>query len=460
MRNRLLVSLFFMAFGAGAGALTMSWTHGQPPRELPPDLIAPDGKAPPVVLPPPDVRPASGNAVLPKAPSEAVKATAKPTLFDRFRHLESLPELTRQMVMSAQLGMEWLHRYHQPNGLFLVGYLPAVNQPMEGDNYLYQVKSAFVLARAARCTGDERYVVRANQAVLTLMSGTTTEGGVRRPAQQSVVCNRLAAAAYLVMAIHELPEPAADLLAKAEELCAFLMLQQRGDGSLHYVDGNDNPLTLDPGGVNHYPGPALYAIALSQRARPSNAKLEVLRKALPFYRKWFKEHPDPSFTAWMTAACVEAWLLTKENVCAEFAFEMIDWLCALQYEQSPDPRKPLWRGGFKTVTNEKSESSPPNLNAALYAQGIADCCRLIRQMPAPDVERYEKYRSTLIRALQFLTTLQFTDANTLHIAANYRLMLIGGFHPTHMDGNLRVDQSAQAVSAFIQFLASGADRSQ
>jgi hypothetical protein len=81
-------------------------------------------------------------------------------------------------------------------------------------------------------------------------------------------------------------------------------------------------------------------------------------------------------------------------------------------------------------------------------------------MPTPDVERYEKYRSTLIRALQFVSTLQFTDPNTLHIAANYRLMLVGGFHPTHSDGNLRVDQTAQAVSAFIQFLASGVDRVQ
>ena len=460
MRNRLLISLMFLVLGAAGGAITMSLTRGQtPPRPLPPDLVAPDIKSPPpVIVPVTDIRPASNNPTVTKAP--VVPTKARPTAFDRFRNLESLPELTKQTVMSVQLGMEWLHRYHQPNGLFLPGYLPAVNQSLDGDNYLYQVKSAFVLARAARFTGDERYSVRANQAVLTLMTATTMDGAVRRPAQQSVVCNRLAAAAYLVMAIHELPDPAADLLAKAEELCAFILGQQRDDGSLHYVDVADNPLTVDPNGVNHYPGPALYAIALSQRARPSNAKNEMVRKSIAHYRKWFKEHADPSFTAWMTAACVEAYVHSKDNGYVEFAFEMTDWLCALQHEQTPDPRKPLWRGGFKVVTNGRVESAPPNLDAALYAQGIADCCRLIRQMPTPDVERYEKYRSTLIRALQFLSTLQFTDSNTLHIAANYRMMLVGGFHPTHTDGNLRVDQTAQAVSAFIQYLAGGVDRAQ
>jgi hypothetical protein len=458
MRNRLLISLLFVSLGAAGGAITMSWTHGQQsPRTLPPELVAPDGKAPPIVVPPIDVRPASTNTPPAKV---AVAPKAKPSAWDRFRNLDSLPEVTRQMVMSTQLGMEWLHRYHQPNGLFLSGYLPAVNQPLEGDNLLYQVKAAFVLARAARFTGDERYAVRANQAVLTLMTGTTVESNYRRPAQQSVVCNRLAFAAFLVMAIHELPDPAADLMAKADELCAFIVQQARDDGSLQYVDGNDNSLTLDPNGVNHYPGAALYAIALSCRSKPANAKVELLRKALPHYRKWFKEHPEPSFTGWMTAACVEAWILTKENTFAEFAIEMTDWLCTLQHEQSPDPRKPLWRGGFKVAANGKVETAVPNLDSALHAQSIADCCRLVRQMPTPDIERFEKYRSALIRALQFVSTLQFTEANTLHIAANYRLMLVGGFHPTHSDGNLRVDQSAQAVSAFIQFLASGADRAQ
>jgi hypothetical protein len=460
MRNRLLGRVALILLGGLAGVLTMAWTHGQappPPRDLPPDFKVPDAKTPPAVRPVVGTNTVKLSAV---APAPAPKPRA-PVAWDRFRNFEKLPDFTRQMAMSALTGMEWLHRYNQAHGLFLSGYLPAVNQPIEEEHLFHQAFAAFVLARAARFTGDERYAVRANQAVLALLAGTSVEPGapgVRRPAQPSVVCNRLGTAGFLVLAVCELPEPAADLVGKAEELCAFIRQQQRDDGTLSVVDSPTEVAEAD--GVNRYPGVALCAVAASQRLRPAAWKTELLRKAVPAYRKWFKEHPDPAFVPWMTAACVEAYLMSKDAAPAEFAFEMNDWLCALQYEQSPDPRKPLWRGGFKSVRGGKVEAASPGIEAAPYAQSLADCCRLVRSMNAPDLTRYDRYRTSLVRAAQFLTSLQFTESNTLHFASNYRMMLVGGFHPTHADGNLRIEQSAAGVSAFIQFLACGADRTQ
>jgi hypothetical protein len=89
---------------------------------------------------------------------------------------------------------------------------------------------------------------------------------------------------------------------------------------------------------------------------------------------------------------------------------------------------------------------------------LADACRMIRQMDRPDTGRYDRYRTTLTRALQFLTTLQYGDENTLHFAAHFRPALVGGFHPSHTDGTLRIDHTAVAVAAFTQFLIAGADR--
>jgi hypothetical protein len=455
MRSHVIGRVALIVVGGLAGAATMSWTSGQtpPPRDLP------NLKANEVKSPTPTLQPVTGTNALPKAVAPAPKLRAA-VAFDRFRNLENVPEPTRQMVLSALTGMEWLHRYNQPNGMFFHGYLPALNQSMEGDHFLHQAMATFTLARAARFTGDERYLVRANQAVLTLLSGTTSEPatpGIRRPTQPSVVCNRLAAASYIVMAIHELPEPAVDMVAKAEELCAFIRQQQREDGSMSTADSSNEGAPADAE-ANQYPGLALYALALSQRGKIAAWKTEALKKAVGFYRKAFKQNPRPDFVPWMSAACVECYLATKDNPFAEFVFEMNDWLSGLQYEQSPDPRRPLWRGGFKSVANGKAETTPPGIEAALYAQSLADACRLLRQMTSPDLARYERYRATLIRALQFLETLQFTEANSLHIAASYRYMLVGGFHPTHVDGNLRIDQSAAGVSAFIQFLVSGADR--
>ncbi len=334
---------------------------------------------------------------------------------------------------------------------------------MEGDHFLHQALAAFVLARSARFMGDDNFTVRANQTVLTLLASTTIDPatpGVRRPAQPSIICNRLAAAGFLAMTIHELPEPAPDLLVKADELCAFIRQHQRADGSFSLGDAADeDSAAADPDGVNQFVGPALFALALNQRARPAGGKVETLHKAIGYYRKWFHDHPHPDLVPWLTAACVECYVLTKDKAYADFALEMTDWLCGLQYADAPDPRRPLWRGGFHGSAHGKGET-PPGIEAALYAQSLADACRLIRQMPAPDVQRYDRYRLALIRALHFLTTLQYTEATTMHFAASHRHLLVGGFHPSHVDGNLRVDQSAAAVSAFIQFLASGADRGQ
>ncbi len=461
MRKILLTRIALIVAGGLAGAFTFSLTVGQTPvpNYPPPPYQQPGVKAPSPVQPVSAISPEmSRAATLPPAVQRAAVA------YDQFRNLESLPEPTRQMVMSALKGMEWLHRYNQNNGLFLRGYLPAVNQTLEGENYLEQAMAAFVLSRSARFTGDERYAIRASQTALTLLTRTSVDppgSGIRRPAEPSIICNRLATAGFLVLAIHELPEPTPDLLAKAEELCAFIRQQQRQDGSLSYVDTpTDDPLAVDPEGINRYPGPALAALAMSLRSRPSPGKTESLRKAVVYYRKWFREHPHPDMAPWMTAACADAYTATKDEHFAEFALEMNDWLCGLQYVESPDPRRPQWRGGFKKIANGKLQSAAPGIDAALYAQSVADCCRLIRQMPKPDTQRHDRYREAAIRSLQFLSTLQFSESNTMHISVNYRDLLVGGFHPTHMDGNLRIDQTAAGVSAFVQFLVSGADKAQ
>ncbi len=456
MRVRLPAMLLLITLATLASVFTFPWAPAQnPPQPLPTALPAVD-----VIQPVPKsnaIQPvtADGTAVTPK---QVAKARRVP--FDRFRNLEALSPPNRQMVMTTLMGMEWLHRYNQPNGLFLHGYVPALNQTMEGDHFLHQARAAFALARSAKFTGDERFSARAQQSVLTLLTMTSIDPatGVRRPAQPSLVCSRLQAAGLLAMTIFELPDAAADLTTKGEEIVAFIRQMQAADGSLTYIDAPGE--LIDPDGINQHPGPALYALAMSHRQRPTAQKADTLRKAATYYRKWFREHADPEFIPWMTAACVEAYAGSREGVYAEFAMEMNDWLCGMQYADAPDPRRLHWRGGFKSFSKGKIESTAPEIETAMYAQSLADSCRLIRMMQTPDLQRYDRYRTALLRSLQFVGSLQYTESNTLHFSDPYRPKLVGGFHPNHADGNLRIDQSAMAVSAFVQFLSSGADRSE
>jgi hypothetical protein len=386
------------------------------------------------------------------APKEQTKtqpiqhASAVPTPAPR--DLTQLPPLQKQIWLSAQRGAEWLYRANGPDGRFTHGLVPALKTPLEGDHYLRQAGAAMALARAARFTRDDRYAARATQAIVALLADTSLDSNdprVRHTIFPPGAVNALAAAGLLVLAIHELPAPAEDLLARSEQLCNFIRKQQLSDGSLQGkpdLEEADDPTT--------YPGVALYGLMRSQQRQPAAWKTDVVRNALPYYKAWWRLHKNMAFIPWQTAAYTEAFLLTKERAFAEFVFEMNDWICTLQYQGFDDPKQVYWSGGFKSYVDNKALDTPPQITTAAYAEGLTEACRVARQ--SADLDRHKTYSATLERALLFLTTLQYTESNTQHFADWYRPMLQGGFHVSHQDGNLRIDYTQHAVSAIVQYL--------
>ena len=439
MRSRLALAAGLLVLVIAAGART----HGQPPpKPLPPDVI-----------PPTPIGPAAKGVV----PAAAAAPARKPAPFDRFRKYDELSDSTREVVFATLRGMEWLSRdgIHQPNGRFIGGINPALGKVIEEDNFLRQATCAFALARAARLTGEEKYAVRAAQTILSLLAEAPKDSGnpaLRKPVP-SVVGNRVAAAAHLALAIYELPEAAPELTQCGEELCAYLRTCVQPDGSVQCAEPGE-ATDLRPGDSA---GPALAALAMSQRAAPAKWKQDAVAQGLACYRKQFRARPDPHMIPWMTAAAVEAHVQTKDPAAAEFVFEMIDWLRKLQYDGA-DRARASWRGGFPTVADGKVSQTPPTIETASYAMALADACRMIRQMDRPDAGRYDEYQSAQARALQFVTTLQYGEESTQHFAAHFRPALVGAFHPSAADGNLRTDHTAAAVAALSQFLIAGADR--
>jgi hypothetical protein len=312
------------------------------------------------------------------------------------------------------------------------------------------VGAAFALARAARYTGQEKYALRATQAVVLLLGDTQLDDQVRTTRLPHAAVNRLAAAGLLVLAIHELPSPQEDLLQQSDQLCQYIRKMQRPDGSLCTTDDPaDARLADDAEAINYYPGEALYGLMRSQQHRPAAWKTELVKKALGFYRPYWQQNKSLAFVAWQTAAFTEAYLLTGEQAYADFVNEMNDWLCPLQY--GPDPRRPFWVGGFMSYADGKPVETPPQVSSASCAECLAEACRVARK--AGDVTRYRRYSEALERCLQFLTTLQYTEGNTQHFAAWYRPRLVGAFHASDQDGNLRIDYTQHALSAMVQYLA-------
>jgi hypothetical protein len=349
---------------------------------------------------------------------------------------------------------------NQAQGRFVYGYIPALRQSMEGDHDLKQALAALALAQAARFAGDDRQAAVASQAVLTLLAATRIEPNdpnCRVPVRSSLTCNRVGFAAVLALAIYELPGADERLLAEAERLCNFIQTRLRPDGSVHYTDGPaDVPTQVDPAGVNEYPGIALHAIAVSNRVKPAAWKGEALKRASDHYRAYFKAKPHPMLAATLTPGFAEFHLQSSSPEAAALVFELNDWLIGLQYPPS-DPRHALWAGGFRGWSNAQALDTAPGFECGAYLQSLACAHRLTR--PAPDPTQAARYRQAVLDAVQFLTGLQYLEANTRHFEDSFRAnTLIGGFYLSPTDGNLRIDATAWGVCGMLRFLGCGAER--
>jgi hypothetical protein len=394
------------------------------------------------------VNPVNAPRPTSSAPEQKPASSSKPLQ----RDIAKLSVSQRNFYLSAQRGADWLQRANRPDGRFVYGYLPSLRAPMDGENYVHQIGAAFALARAARFFHDDKAAALATHALLALLLDTAVdpkEPHVRYTALPPALVNRVTAAGMLVMAIHELPQPGKDLLDQADQLCNYLRKQQAADGS---IAGAESDAGKEEGQHVHA-GPALYGLLRSCQHRPAPWKLDVVRKARTYYHAWWHNHKNVACVPWLSAAYTEAYLQSREQAFAVAVFEMNDWLCTLQYHQL-DPRRPLWIGGFMT-SDAKALNHGPQISSAAAAQSLVEACRTARQ--AADVTRHQRYTQALEKGLQFVTTLQYTDANTQHFAEWYRPLLVGAFHLSHQEGDLRLDYTQHAVSALVQYLHHVAD---
>ena len=388
----------------------------------------------------------------PVIPAIAIKPTQEPSAGTRDLTRFTPPQ--RHLYLSAKSAMEWLQRVNKTDGRFLPGFVPALRAPLTSDNYLHQAGAAGALARAARFYQDERGAAVAKQALLTLLLETNVDDKThtRFTAAPEAFVNRLASAGLLSWAIHELPSPAKDLSQHADQLTNYLRTQQQADGS--FALAAEDPLAKAEI-IQHCTGPALCGIARSQALQPAPWKLDALRKACAYYHPWWQKNKNLPMIPTHTAAYAEAYLATKEPGFAVAVFEMNDWLCALQYT-NVDPRRTHWAGGFQPWQDGKALPLPPDILSATAAASLVEACRVAKH--AGDAARLQRYRTALDNCLHFVTTLQYAEGNTQHFADWYRhSFLVGGFHLSHQDGNLRIDYTQHALAALVQHLQYVAD---
>jgi hypothetical protein len=445
-------SSLFVLFVVVAAGITFSLTQGQdqaPPVTIPP-ATAPSATTPPVAPPAPRVDPALAQTgfspaptpITDKAPPRAAATTKVTTKFTK------LNELQQQFLLTGLRGTHWLSRMHRTKGRLRNGILPALNKDMEGDSFYRQAAAAAVLAQTGRVSDEERFQILAAQTILSLLEDTCRDAKDDKSRYVSIPgagINRLGATASVVVAIHELSNPQKDLLERSEEMCRFLQSQARDDGSLASpIDG----VGKDEG-AELYPGLAMQALMASARRNKDDKKIQIVKKALPYYHKaWNNNRCIESIPAQATAFA-DLYQLTKDKACAECVFAMGDWLLTLQYTKI-DPRRPLWYGGFMSCREGRTSETAPDVESAIATKGLIQACRLAKEMG--DVSRHQQYSEAIEKALQFLATLQYSDSGTQHYSDWFRESLVGGFHRSHSDGNLRIDSTEQCVAAMMGYI--------
>lgn len=395
-------------------------------------------------------QPPAGNAV----PATNPKASLIPPVTSAAEPKSKGPDVAkfsaieRDMYASARRGADWLCRANRPDGHFSGGLIPSLKTAVEGDHYFWQAEAAAALARTARFASDERYAAIARQAVLTLLLDTAVDPHdpqARHTVLPSSVLNRVEAAGRLILAINELPSPGEDLLQQSEQLCAFLRSQQQADGSLRAADLESTDAETN----DRAAGQALRGMATSQRHRPAAWKNECLRKACLFYRSAWQNRKNVATAACNIAACAQAYRSSGDKVFADCAFEMSDWLCGLQYA-GVDAQHPFWQGGFMGWKDGRCQPVAPAVDSASCGEALMQASAAARQ--AHDPERCRRYGDAAEACMQFVIGLQYAEAGVQHFADWYRPALVGGFHASHTDGNLRIDYTAQAVGALIEYL--------
>jgi hypothetical protein len=391
-------------------------------------------------------------------PDPQVKQAAALVPGKKPRDISKLPEAAQPIGFSAERGMDWLKRALKPDGRFVYGFQPSLRVQLDGDNFASQAGAAFALARAARYYRDDGGTVKAREAILALLMETITDpptdkgAPIRFTAAPPTAVNRLSSHGLLVSAIHELdsPEKCKDLLDQADQLCNYLRQQQRPDGSLFVLSGT-TPLKSGSDEIDaEHAGWALQGIIRSYKQRPAEWKLDMLRKAHGHYYPHWRQNKNLGTVFSHTPAYAAAYLATKDDAFKEAVYAMNDWLVALQYRDDFDAARKHWAGGFPRVRGGKTELVAPDIQSALPAESLAEACRVAKH--AGDLAKLKEYEGALVRNLYFLMSLQYTADKTRHFVDPFRPSVLGAFHASHQDGNIRIDYTQHALCAMVQYL--------
>ena len=236
--------------------------------------------------------------------------------------------------------------------------------------------------------------------------------------------------AFMIMSL--LNSNIAQKAALLDKLAQGILSRQLPDGS-YRTNFNSDKIT----GIDYYPGEAMLSLMKIYKATKNTAYLDSVKKAFPYYRKYWRNKKNSAFIPWHTQAYYLLYQETADPELAEFIFEMNDWL--IDHYQ-------IYRSAYLDKIGGFPKKIPGGTVTAVYLEGINDAYALA--VEKQDRRHKEKYGRSIAWGTRFILQSQFNEKNSFYLENPKRA--IGGIRITLMDNIQRVDSVQHSVMALLK----------
>jgi hypothetical protein len=348
------------------------------------------------------------------------------------------------LLAAARAGGEFLLRHQTASGLLAYQYRPSEDDFTDTDNLVRQAGTAYSLVELADATGDLRFRSAAERVITALLG----RGRSGPPAPEGVAARTLAitedngeaklgASALALLAITRCRAAGgcADQGRTAEELAAYLLSQQRADGS--FVSKVD----LDTGEVDdfesiYYPGEAILALLrLASQVPEGPWAVAATRGArwLITVRDADKSDAELPHDHWLLMGLAE--LVRREPLNPLWTDHARRIAGAIVRAQHRAATEPDWIGGYY---------DPPRATpTATRGEGLVAMAAIARQRQESDAAWIEAMRL----GAEFQLRCQLMPESTLYLRRPDRAL--GGMRKGLTGWAVRIDYVQHSISAFL-----------
>ncbi|MBD3207814.1 hypothetical protein GF319_15900 [Candidatus Bathyarchaeota archaeon] len=343
-----------------------------------------------------------------------------------------------ELGASVISGADFLVRMQNTDGSFKYIYYPESNEYSTANNILRHTGVVYSLLMVYEYSGEEKYLWAAEHGIDFLMRHVE----YMDEEKAYVFFNDKAklggaALAAIALAKHEELEATGEYRDTVRHLVDFILYMQQDSGkftSFYIYNGEYK----SPSDSQIYPGEALLALIRAYGLLEEEEYLTSMEKAFEHYSQAFKDDPSTAFTSWTTTALAELHLIRPERKYVDFVFLMQDWLTSGQYTHGADD--PRYLGGYGPGV--------PTVSAGSKTEGVADAYLLAERVN--DRERAERYKESMMMAVNFLTQLQYTEElASIHPDPE---VAVGAFFHHFGEYSARVDYTQHCISAMIKAL--------